>query len=153
MISVEEFRKMFGGTVRLSELKPLPNSFCKAGNTHALCVCPCGGTNHAATIATDFNTGASVTASPVLHCWETNQQWMIIKDIETIIKNEEVKYFALLDRFAASPFLEKPVSAKEAFRLCTEQGVPEGMLEIEGIEEFSSLMAIHRKKSKRKGTP
>ncbi len=142
------FRAAFDGIFRLSELKPLPASFCDFGRTHALFACPCGAKGHAATMAGDFDTGKSFTASPVLHCWETGRQWMVEKDVQTIIQREEEVFMRLMERFDREGLCGKNVTAVEAFRLHTERGCPSELLNVDSYEEFDRLMEEHRKISR-----
>ena len=145
------FRNAFTATVKLSALHPLPADFAPMGRTHALFKCPCGSAEHAATCAMDFNTGRSITMSSVLHCWETQQQWMIVKDVAGVMAGEEAKFATLLERFIDSGFVGKRVSASEAFTLHTERGCPHELLEIDDVERFNEMMDQHRAVSRGKG--
>lgn len=139
----ERYKSAFSGTVLLSSL-----IFSHDGGSHSYFRCPCGGSGHYASRSSDFNTGKSVTASPVLHCWETGQQWLIENDIEEIIRREEDSYGKLLDKHAS--LAGKSVDAKDAFRLWSEQGAPIDVLDITEPEEFNRLVEDHRKKSRKK---
>lgn len=141
------YRSAFDGRINLSDLKRLPSTFANAGSDHALFVCPCGGTGHVATAAMDYNTGASTTMSPVVHCHETGKQWLMTKDVARAIRVEEDAYFSLLKRFDDSGIVGRRVDAAEAFRLHTEKGVPHELLEIDGVEAFGEIMEEHRRRS------
>lgn len=74
----EEYRASFEGSVFRSELDPLSEEWCEAGAWCKLFVCPCGETNHAATVHIEYrqekrSNVRSVLLSNVLHCWENNR--------------------------------------------------------------------------------
>jgi hypothetical protein len=145
MVHLSAYRASFTDTIPLSSLKQI-----EARGGHLYYRCPCGGTDHFASRACDYDTGLSVTASPVLHCYFTGQKWMIESDVSGIIRREEEQFVALLDRFAGQGMVGKRVTAAEAFRLRTEQGMPVELLDVDDIEQYDRLMDDHHRKSRNK---
>lgn len=105
--------------------------------------CPCGGRDHHASRRIN-RFGLCPELSDVLHCWESGQQWMVLVDVAGTIAREEAVFNALLDRFGREGLVGKEVTAREAFRLVTECGVPQDLLEIDDTSEFERLMDDHR---------
>lgn len=91
-------------------------------------VCPCGGEDHYA-FRNWIPEGNSAWLSPVLNCYETEQQWLVKAiPVEDIILKEEMAYGKLLDRaMTLVPKIVKKrgMNADTLFFLRDTHGIPE----------------------------
>lgn len=139
----ERYKEGFAGSVLRHDLKTRPNTFGPCGQEWYGFACPGG--------CTDFNAhiprkGSSLGG--VLTCYGCNRRWLVLLDVVGVIAREEEAFIALMVRH--SHLVGKSVTAEEAFRLRTEQGVPVEMLDVDDSAEFERLMGAHKDKSRTK---
>lgn len=108
---------------------PFPRSHRNADGVYF--VCPCGDGGHYA-FRRWIPDGTSAYLSPVLNCYETEQQWLVKSiPVEDIILKEETAYIKLLDR--ATTLVPKIVkkrgmNADTLFFLRDTHGIPEELV-------------------------
>ena len=86
--------------------------------------------------------------APVVTCVFAMQHLIIQEpDILGIIENEEREFRSLLERWAGK--VPEKLTAEKAFRLRTQDGVPQEVLEmrVDDLQAFDQLLEDHRKKS------
>lgn len=139
------FANAFEDSVNLSELK-----FIKSNSRYDFFQCLCQVAGHYALRKHPFywKAGKQWIYPTVLNCYENNKQWLIINDIEQMIKDEEEKFTKLLNKFEKNGLIYKKYDAQEAFKMWQEKGLPVEMMEISNIDRFNQLVSEHKEKSK-----
>lgn len=133
------------GFLTLTEIGPE----IKRDNGYIWYKCPCGGKDHYGGRVLQLVKSEWVSGF-VVNCFIHNRVYHIKDEpnrIANIIRQEEESFNKLMDKFEKLGILGKSVTAKEAFRLYTEQGCPVEMLEVDDMKEYDKLFEEHRSKS------